>query len=149
MTINKLLEALETIDQLRFLDAQGALIPPHAHLTEAALVRKHYIDCGGVERREESVSLQLFVAGDIDHRLAPSKLHGILTTASSRLGLRNEEVFIEYQQDSISTYGLEFDGMAFHLLPKFTQCLASDSCGIPAEQLPRTNAACTPGGGCC
>jgi hypothetical protein len=149
MTFNDFLHAVQHLEHLRFFDAEGGLVPPHAHLTEVALIRKHYVDCGGTERREEAVSLQLFVAGDTDHRLRPEKLLGILTAASARLGLRNEEVLVEYQQASLSTFGLDFDRMSFHLTPKFTNCLASDSCGIPAEKLPRPKNTCAPGSGCC
>jgi hypothetical protein len=150
MTYNELLQAVESTNQLRFFDSSGNLVPAHAHLTEVALIRKHFIDCGGTERRQESVSLQLFVAGDTDHRLAPSKLSTILKVAIQQLGLRNEEVFIEYQQESLSTFGLRFDGTSFHLTPLFTNCLASDSCGIkPAEMPQRSLAKCAPGSGCC
>jgi hypothetical protein len=150
MTYSELIQAVQTVDQLRIIDAAGNLVAAHAHLTEVALVRKHFIDCGGTERRIETVTLQLFVAGDTDHRLAPSKLLGILNAAIKQLGLRNEEVFIEYQQESLSTFGLRFDGMSFHLTPLYTNCLASDSCGIQPTQMPeRPNTKCTPGSGCC
>ena len=150
MTYSELLQAVQSTDQLRIIDAAGNLVAAHAHLTEVALVRKHFIDCGGTERRHDSVSLQLFVAGDTDHRLAPSKFLGILNAAIPKLGLRNEEVFVEYQQESLSTFGLSFDGMSFHLTPLFTNCLASDSCGIQPTQMPQRPAAkCAPGSGCC
>lgn len=150
MTYDQLIQAVAESRELRFIDAEGMLVPAHAHLTEVALVRKHFIDCGGVERREEHVSVQLFVAGDTDHRLEPSKLAGILRKAQRQLGLRNEEVLVEYQLSSLSTFGLDFDGMAFHLKPMFTNCLASDSCGIPLQELPQAKAsACSPNSGCC
>jgi hypothetical protein len=150
MTYNELLQAVASTNQLRFIDPSGNLIPIHAHLTEVALNRKHFIDCGGTERRQDSVSLQLFVAGDTDHRLAPSKLSTILRAAIQQLGLRNEEVFIEYQHETLSTYGMRFDGMSFHLTPLFTNCLASDSCGIKPNEMPvRASAKCVPGSGCC
>lgn len=150
MTYSELKQAVQSIDQLRIIDAAGNLVAAHAHLTEVALIRKHFIDCGGTERRQESVSLQLFVAGDTDHRLAPSKLLGILNAALQKLGLRNEEVFIEYQQESLSTFGLSFDGMSFHLTPLYTNCLASDACGIQPAQMPERPATkCAPGSGCC
>lgn len=150
MRYSELLSAVQSIDELRIIDPAGHLVAAHAHLTEVALVRKHFIDCGGIERRADSVTLQLFVADDTDHRLAPLKLLGILNSAIKQLGLRNEEVFIEHQQETLSTFGLRFDGMSFHLTPLYTNCLASDSCGIQPSQMPKRPATkCAPGSGCC
>jgi hypothetical protein len=57
----------------------------------------------------------------------------------------------------LASYELDFNGKDFVLQNKKTNCLAQDSCGIPAEKLKvnisqlLTNTAnsCTPGGGCC
>jgi hypothetical protein len=68
------------------------------------------------------------------------------------------EVEVEYQSSTIGKYDLDFDGQNFLLVNKFTNCLAQDKCGIPAEKLKvnlvdltvETAApSCKPGSGCC
>ncbi len=70
--------------------------------------------------------------------------------------MKNHEVEVEYQAETIGKFGLMFNGNDFVLTSKQTNCLAKDSCGIPPEKLkvklaelvPEQNC-CTPGGGCC
>jgi hypothetical protein len=115
-------------------------------------VSKHFIDCGGVERRETVANFQLWEAGDYDHRLAPQKFLHILNLAEKILGSEDLEIEVEYQQSTIGKFGLHFDGTDFQLTAKQTACLAQDACGIPAAFIPLgqlSAAACTPGGGCC
>jgi hypothetical protein len=64
--------------ELSFQLPDGTYIPEHFHITEVAIVDKTYIDCGGVHRHEQVVTLQIWVAGDTDHRLAPQKLLTII-----------------------------------------------------------------------
>ena len=153
MKIAELKEALSGLAAVRFRLPDGTPLPAHFHVTEVGLVSKHFIDCGGVERRETVANFQLWEAGDYDHRLAPQKFLSILKLSERILGRDDLDIEVEYQQATIGKFGLTFDGADFWLMAKQTACLAQDACGIPAAQqfaLPQLPmAACTPGGGCC
>ena len=159
MKKNELTQLLSVTDRLAFVLPDGTEVPAHFHLTEAGLVTRHFVDCGGTERTERSMSLQLWVAHDVAHRLSPAKLSRIIAQAQPILGTDDLEVEVEYQGPTIGRYHLGHNGHAFVLLPTRTDCRASDRCGIPEKpkvqlaQLgtPQAGAStcCTPGGGCC
>ena len=73
-------------------------------------------------------------ANDTDHRLKPQKLLNIIALSEKVLGIEDLVVEVEYQADTIGKYGIRFNGQDFVLTNKQTDCLASDSCGIPAEK---------------
>ena len=153
MYISDMKQSLAGLEQVNFRLPTGEYLPPHFHVTEVGLVSKHFIDCGGVERKETVANFQLWEAGDYDHRLAPQKFLHIINLSEKILGSKDLTIEVEYQQATIGKFGLTFDGTDFVLMPKQTACLAQDACGIPAAQfaLPQLQAAggCTPGGGCC
>jgi len=152
MKISELKQSLAGLEAIHFRLSSGEYLPAHFHVTEVGLVSKHFIDCGGVERRETVANFQLWEAGDYDHRLAPQKFLHILTLSEKILGYEDLDIEVEYQQATIGKFGLTFDGQDFVLLPKQTACLAQDACGIPDKEvsLPQLHVmACTPGGGCC
>ena len=154
MRISELKLALAGLDAVNFRLPSGEYLPAHFHVTEVGLVSKHFIDCGGVERRETVANFQLWEAGDYDHRLAPQKFLHILQLSEKIFGSNDLTIEVEYQQDTIGKFGLAQDGRDLVLTPKQTACLAQDACGIPNHQvvaLPQAQAAscCTPGGGCC
>ena len=66
-------------------------------MTEVGLVSKHFVDCGGVERRETMANFQLWEAGDYDHRLAPQKFLSILKLSDKILGTEDLAIEVEYQ----------------------------------------------------
>jgi hypothetical protein len=98
----------------------------------------------------------LWEANDFEHRLAPQKLLDIIQLSEKVLGIKDHEIEVEYQAETIGKFDLNFNGKDFLLVNKQTDCLAKDNCGIPTEKLkvklmelvPEMNA-CTPGGGCC
>ncbi|GAB3671737.1 DUF6428 family protein [Hymenobacter agri] len=153
MKISEMKAALHGLAAVSFRLPDGTALPAHFHVTEVGLVSKHFIDCGGVERRETVANFQLWEAGDYDHRLAPQKFLHILALSEKILGPEDLEIEVEYQQATIGKFGLTFDGTGFHLTAKHTACLAQDACGVSAAQefaLPQLQiAGCTPGGGCC
>jgi hypothetical protein len=152
MRISKLKQALVGLVTINFRLPDGTALPSHFHVTEVGRVSKHFIDCGGVERRETVANFQLWEAGDYDHRLAPQKFLHILQLSEGILGREDLEIEVEYQQATIGKFGLAFDGADFQLTPKQTACLAPDACGVPSFglALPQLQiAGCTPGGGCC
>jgi hypothetical protein len=153
MKISELKQALAEIAAVKFRLPSGEYLPAHFHVTEVGLVSKHFIDCGGVERREQVANFQLWEAGDYDHRLAPQKFLHILELAQPILGSDDLDIEVEYQQATIGKFGLTRAGSDFVLTPKQTACLAPDACGLPAAPafaLPQLQVAgCTPGDGCC
>ena len=152
MKISEMKQTLACLDAVNFRLPSGDYLPSHFHVTEVGLVSKHFIDCGGTERRETVANFQLWEAGDYDHRLAPQKFLHILKLSEKILGRDDLDIEVEYQQATIGKFGLAFDGTDFVLTPKQTACLAQDACGIPSDQfaLPQLQvAACAPGGGCC
>jgi hypothetical protein len=80
---------------------------------------------------------------------------GIIAIADGLYGIQDLEVQVEYQQETIGVFDLEYNGEKFVLHSKHTACLAEDACGITVSkqkvslsQLGDSNQ-CTPGGGCC
>ena len=45
------------------------------------------------------------------------------------------DIEIEYQQDSIGKFGLDFSNNEFVLTNTKTDCLAKDNCGIPVDKI--------------
>lgn len=156
MKLSEIKTQLNKIDKVNFLLPNGTIVPEHFHVTEIGLITKDFIDCGGTVRHEKAVNFQLWEANDFDHRLAPQKLLNIIALSEKVLSIEDLEVEVEYQAETIGKYGLSFNGKEFVLTSKQTNCLASDSCGIPAEklkvnlsELTTKQACCAPGGGCC
>ncbi len=157
MKLSEIKKHLQNATSVNFELPTGEYVPEHFHVTEIGLVTKHFIDCGGTERLEKVVNFQLWDANDFEHRLKPQKLLNIIKLSEEKLGIGDLEIEVEYQAETISKYGLHFNGNNFLLVPKFTACLAQDSCGIPpSKQKISINdtqvvkeSSCTPRGGCC
>lgn len=135
MKLSAFKQHLNAVSQLSFIDPNGNFVPKHFHITEVGLINKHFIDCGGTVRTKKSISFQVWTANDFEHRLAPQKLNIIIDAAQPLFGNEDLDVEIEYQTETISRYGLSFNGNDFLLTPMHTDCLAKDHCGIPPEKL--------------
>lgn len=155
MKLSDLKKDLSIISELNFVLPNGTIVPQHFHVTEVGQITKHFIDCGGTVRNEKVVNFQLWEANDFDHRLATQKLLNIIELSEKTLGIEDLEIEVEYQNETISKYGLEFNGKDFVLVAKLTNCLAPDKCGIPSSKLKvnlsdiKNQTSCTPGGKCC
>ena len=155
MKLSEVKNILPTLENVSFELENGTFVPEHFHVTEVGMISKHFIDCGGAVRTEKKVNFQLWDANDIEHRLKPSKLSNIIKLSEEKLGMKDAEIEVEYQGDTIGKYALEFNGKNFVLLSTTTACLASDSCGIPPEKMKvklgdiSNQNTCKPGGGCC
>jgi hypothetical protein len=167
MKIQSFLQTLATLSELRWALPDGSLVPAHAHVTEVALMTRRFVDCGGTHRLERRIQLQLWVAGDVDHRLDPSKLMRIVRESEDWMEWDNHEVEIEYQGKTIERYGVEIMEGVLALQPLQTNCLAQDRCGVPIleetsssmspveEAIPQPMSQapvmgrCKPGSGCC
>ena len=110
MKISDMKKNLAGIAAVNFKLPDGSYLPSHFHVTEVGLVTKHFIDCGGVEKF----------------------LH-ILALSQKILGNDDLNIEVEYQQNTICKFGLDFDGKDFILTAKQTACLAQNACGIPGS----------------
>ena len=157
MNLSELKSILKTVEAVNFVLPDGTTVPEHFHVTEVGLINKDFIDCGGTIRNEKAISLQLWSADDVDHRLKPQKLMSIIEISERALPIHNYEIEVEYQAETIGKFGLDFNGKDFLLTTKQTACLAQDHCGIPVDKQKKSLAdigtaaenSCTPGGGCC
>lgn len=155
MKLSEIKTLLPSLENVNFKLENDTSVPEHFHVTEVGVISKHFIDCGGVVRKEKVANFQLWDANDFDHRLKPGKLLNIIKLSEEKLGMEDLEIEVEYQSDTIGKYDLGFDGENFILLSKQTDCLARENCGVPVEkkkvaltEMSPANA-CTPGGGCC
>lgn len=155
MKLSQFKQHLSELEALHFVLPSGEAVPRHFHVTEIGAIEKHFIDCGGTIRSESKVNFQLWTAEDVDHRLQALKLRDIIALSEEKLGLKDHEIEVEYQGETIGKYGLEFKEGIFHLSGTQTDCLAKDQCGIPVEK-PRLklseltkSTSCAPGSGCC
>ena len=154
MKLSEIKTILATAEAVNFQLENGSFVPEHFHVTEVGMVTKKFIDCGGTMRNETKVNFQLWDANDYEHRLKPKRLLDIIALSEKKLGIEDLEIEVEYQNETISKYGLDFNGKDFILTTKYTACLALDLCGIPAVQsvistVKEVASCCTPGGGCC
>jgi len=153
MRLSNFIQVLNKLEELRFQLPNGEFVPAHFHITEVGNINRSYIDCGGILRQEKKISLQLWVASDIEHRLKPNNLLKILQLAEKQLGFSNIEIEVEYQQATIGRYEIDFDGGVFQLINTQTACLAADQCGIPKEKarvrITANGLSCSPDTGCC
>ncbi len=156
MTLSACRNHLSGLVSLHFQLPGGGEVPAHFHITEVGMITRHFMDCGGTVRLERSAIFQLYVAGDTGHRLSPEKLLGILSKSDRMFEGEDLEIEVEYQLDTIGKYGLEFSGGKFQLTPTYTDCLASDHCGVPQQKrrmklaaLQMAEPCCNVGSGCC
>jgi len=134
----------------------GDAVPVSFHVTEIGRVNKTFLDCGGTLRETSTCQLQVWVGEDYDHRIETGKLAGILRKGGSLLADESVPVEIEYEREVISQYTIEGYEVTpatviLRLLPKHTECLAPELCGLPDLRLPaiagKSNG-CGPSG-CC
>lgn len=156
MKLSEFKNHLNEVNTVNFVQPNGTMVPSHFHITEAGLVSKHFIDCGGTIRTEKAANFQVWTANDTEHRLEPSKLLKIISISEPLFDKEDLEIEVEYQTDTVGKYGLSFQGGNFVLTAKHTDCLAKDNCGVPQDKqklqladLETGKSCCTPGGGCC
>lgn len=154
MTLLAFINELKKMETIGFQLPNGSFVPPYFHVTEVGKVTRDFIDCGGTLRSNSVVNFQLWSAEDYDHMLPPEKLISIIEMAQKSLAIGDLPIEVEFQGQTIETYGITTKGNHFLLTPKATDCLAKDNCGIPTENpkisLSEANKnTCTPGSGCC
>ena len=87
MKLSELKNKLTALDAINFIQPNGEIVPTHFHITEVGMTTKYFIDCGGTIREEKYANFQLWEANDIEHRLSPSKLQGIIDLSEKTLDL--------------------------------------------------------------
>ncbi len=145
LTLHQLKTELKQLKKLAFELPDGSLVPNHLNITEVGKVTKNFIDCGGVIRKEEVVSLQLWEVDDYDHRLHPEMTLQIIEIGEKAFNLKDLEIEVEYQGNTIQKFGLDLKANHFALINKQTACLALDACQIIPESNKITTEKCTPG----
>jgi Family of unknown function (DUF6428) len=148
------LENLETVD---FYLPNGQKIPSHFHITEVGMTTKNFTDCGNTFRIQKTATLQLWTSLDYWHRLDPKMVVKIINSTQEMFDGEDLDIEIEYQQETIGKFGLDFIDNQFRLTNKQTDCLAKDSCEFPLEKVKikmsdlqaQIAECCTPNSGCC
>ena len=154
MTLLAFINELKKMETIGFQLPNGTFVPPYFHVTEVGKVTRDFVDCGGTMRSNSVVNFQLWSAEDYDHRLHPEKLIFIIEMAQKALAIGDLPIEVEFQGQTIETYGIATHGSHFLLTAKATDCLAKDNCGIPTDK-PKLSLSdankntCTPGSGCC
>lgn len=148
MKLSDIKNILPTLDNVAFKLENGNFVPEHFHVTEVGIVTKNFIDCGGKIREEKVMNFQLWDANDFEHRMKPMKLLNIINLSERKLGIKDLEIEVEYQSETIGKYGLEFENGVFVLTNNYTNCLAKENCGIPTENSQSKNE-CSPASNCC
>lgn len=154
MKLSEIKSELKKLTTIAFQLPNGELVATHFHVTEVGKISKHFIDCGGTVRTEETANFQLWEANDYNHRLHPEKLLHIIELSESKLQMPDLEIEIEYQmKETIGKFSLGFDGTNFLLTSKATDCLAKSDCGLPTEKtktnLNQVASCCQPNTACC
>jgi hypothetical protein len=152
MNLSTLQAHLQSLETLRFQLPNGDFVPAHFHITEIGHISKKFIDCGGAVHEQETASVQIWVAADVEHRLSPQGFLHIIDLSKQILAGKDLELVVEYQTETISQFGLDFQNGGFVLTPKHTDCLAPIRCDLPQAK-PKIRLGeknyCTPGSGCC
>ena len=108
MNLQEFKNALNGLQSVEFILPKGNFVPAHFHVTEVGVITRHFIDCGGTERVEKKINFQLWVNVDKEHRLNAEKLLNILAMSEQNLKFDNLEIEVEFQDETIGKYGLEF-----------------------------------------
>lgn len=131
MTIQELKNSLAGSEHkaLTLLLPDQTQVPAHFHFTEVGYVKKEFVDCGGKRRAEEKCLLQIWVAGDVDHRVSVKTLLDIFKHGKVVLPAEDLLVEIEYEHPHVSQFALsevrnEAEAVALVFENKHTECLA-------------------------
>jgi hypothetical protein len=147
MKLSQFKDKLADLQQLDFVLENGQKVPPHFHITEVGLTTKQFTDCGNTFRTDKKITFQLWASVDIDHHLEPKKVLKIINSVAGKLESDDLEIEIEYQQETVGKFGLDFIGSQFILTNTKTDCLAKSSCGTSLEK--EKTPCCSPDSVCC
>jgi len=151
MTLKEFKGSLENRSELSFIIENGIKIPAYFHITEMGVKTKHFMDCGGIMRKDSKITFQLWTSDDYEHRLSSYKLSAIIKKAEKLINenLDNLEIEMEYQDYTIGIYSVNFKNNQYILQPNLTDCLAKEACGIDEPKQEIETSECNPSDGCC
>ena len=157
MKLSEFKNQLENVAQLEFVLQNGQKVPSHFHITEIGMTKKQFTDCGNTFRISKKATLQLWTSVDFYHRLEPKKVISIIEATSGMFDGEDLEIEIEFQQETVGKFGLEYIDNQFVLTNTKTDCLAKTNCGIPVEKIKiklnelqeKITSCCTPTSNCC
>lgn len=157
MKLSEFKNHLKNIETLDFFLENGQKVPLHFHITEVGITTKHFTDCGNTFRIKKNASVQLWTSVDYWHRLEPQKIVAIIESTENIFEGEDLDIEVEYQQDTIGKFELEYIDNQFVLTNTKTDCLAKDSCGLPIEKVKikmselqgYIDACCNPNSNCC
>ena len=130
MTLQEFKNSLENRNELSFIIENGIKIPAYFHITEMGIKTKHFMDCGGVMRKNSKITFQLWTSDDYEHRLSCYKLSAIIKKAESLIKedlekilsniLKSKYILICFQEKFENINNLKyFDNLKFELSKKF------------------------------
>lgn len=157
MKLSQFKNQLANLEQLDFVLQNGQKVPSHFHITEVGMTTKQFTDCGNTFRISKTATFQLWTSVDFYHRLEPKKVLAIISSTENMFAGEDLDIEIEYQQETIGKFGLDFTDNQFVLTNTKTDCLAKDNCGIPVDKIKvklnelqeKVVSCCTPESGCC
>ncbi len=153
MKLSEFKKQLENTDQLEFVLSNGEKVPSHFHITEVGLTTKQFTDCGNTFRTSKTATFQLWTSVDFYHRLEPKKVVKIINSTEHLFNGEDLDIEIEYQQNTVGKFGLEYTDGKYILTNTKTDCLAKSDCGIPTEKIKQNlnelTSCCTTNSSCC
>ncbi|WP_395046883.1 DUF6428 family protein [Flavobacterium sp.] len=157
MKLSEFKNQLENVTQLEFVLQSGQKVPSHFHITEIGMATKQFTDCGNTFRVSKKATLQLWTSVDFYHRLEPNKVISIIEATSGMFDGEDLEIEIEFQQETVGKFGLEYIDNQFVLTNTKTDCLAKTNCRIPVEKIKvkinelqeNLTSCCAPNSNCC
>lgn len=157
MKLSEFKTKLENLETINFYLPNGQMVPKHFHITEVGMTTKNFTDCGNTFRIQKTATIQLWTSIDYWHRLDPKMIVKIIDSTEKVFEGDDLDIEIEYQQETIGKFGLDFIDNKFMLTNKQTDCLAKDSCGLPIEKVKiklgelqeQITNCCSPNSGCC
>ncbi len=153
MKLSQFKNQLENTDQLEFVLSNGTKVPTHFHITEIGLTTKQFKDCGNTFRISKTATIQLWTSVDFYHRLEAKKVIKIIDSTESIFDGEDLDIEIEYQQDTVGKFGLDYKNGKFILTNTKTDCLAKSDCGFPTEKIKQNlkelTSCCTTTSSCC
>ncbi len=135
MKLSELKYQLENLETVDFYLPNGQKIPSHFHITEVGMTTKNFTDCGNTFRIQKTATLQLWTSVDYWHRLDPKMIVKIINSTQEMFEDEDLEIEIEFQQQTIGKFGLDFIDNQLRLTNKQTDCLAKDSCEFPLKKV--------------
>jgi hypothetical protein len=150
-TIQDLIRDLKNSNKdnhIAIFQPSGLAVQSNFHITEIGKTTKHFVDCGGDERKTTNTTLQIWVANDKDHRLTVGKLLKIIE-AGNELVSDEDEIIFEYDNGyTLGLFGVELCQILdtvfnIFLSKRKAACLAPDQCGIKPQS------SCCGNKGCC